>query len=169
MIDKKSYKRVAENLRKEEKLVSATITNCAARYAYTPACVAMREGAAAIDLLLNSILNSSHPLPINALLIGPEEFLTALLRETDMLSLPLYQIDAFAQFVKCQYAMGRAFSEYEVVGLDIEQHAVVRAVRRSPDRFSMLGTEIALTHAPCPPTNPELTKMSREFLKKYFA
>lgn len=65
--------------------------------------------------------------------------------------------------------MGRAFSEYEVVGLDIEQHAVVRAVRRSPDRFSMLGTEIALTQAPCPPTNPELTKMSREFLKKYFA
>lgn len=167
MIDKKKFKKIAENLRKEERIVSATMTNSAARYAYTPACTAMEEGADALDFLLSFLPDSAHPLPSSSLLIGPEEFLTALLQESDLLSLSLHQIDAFAQFVKCQYAMGRAFSEYEVVGLDIEPHAVIRAVRRSPNRFSMLANEIALTQASRPPVNPELTRMAKEFFKKY--
>ena len=169
VIDEQKYRSIARELRKEKKLLAQLMTHCHTRYAYAPVYDAMEKGANAIEELLDAVSNvSCSHLPSNSLLIGSDELLSALFQESNQQSIPLSQIDAFAQFVKLQYALGKAFRRYEVVGLDIELPAVFRTIQRRPDRLLLSGTAVCLTQRLCTPVNPELSCMAKKFTEDNF-
>ena len=110
VIDEQKYRSIARELRKEKKLLAQLMTHCHTRYAYAPVYDAMEKGANAIEEFLDAVSNvSCSHLPSNSLLIGSDELLSALFQESNQQSIPLSQIDAFAQFVKLQYALGKGF------------------------------------------------------------